>query len=106
MRVGDKIKMTGERQRYTVRAADARFAILTKPFNAKGTYLYTVVDLEKKLRGPCDLIFGPPAKLDNAEGAAEALAMLQTGEMGVSGRRNKPLEPEEIEQMTSEGVAR
>lgn len=58
--VGSKIRMDGERQAYTVQAANDRFAIMTKPFNAKRTYLYTITDLDRKVRGPCNLIFGPP----------------------------------------------
>lgn len=96
---GTKIRMTGERQRYTVMASDERYAIMVKPFNARKTYLYAITDLEKKLRGPCDLIFGLPCPVDTPEGAAEALEMLRTGEMTVSGRRYKPLEPEEIAQL-------
>jgi hypothetical protein len=101
MQPGTKIKMTGEQRRYTVAAADARFAILVKPFSARKTYLYTITDLERKVRGRCDLIFGPPAALDTPEGAAEAMAMLQAGEMGVSHRRCVPLTAEEIEQLQS-----
>lgn len=99
MQPGTKIKMTGERCRYTVMASSRRWAVLTKPFNAKRTYLYTIVDLERKVRGPCDLIFGPPAELNTGEGAAYAMAMLHSGGMGVSGRRNKPLTEEELGQL-------
>jgi glycine betaine/choline ABC-type transport system substrate-binding protein len=101
MRPGEKFKATGERRRYTVMAADSRFAIAVKPFAAQKTYLYTITDLERGVRGRCDLIFGLPADLSTTEGAAEALIMLKNGEMGVSSRRNKPLEPEEIEQLKS-----
>jgi len=102
MRPGDKFKAVGERRRYTVMAADSRFAIAVKPFAARKTYLYTIMDLERGVRGRCDLIFGPPADLSTTVGAFEALTMLKNGEMGVSGRRNKPLEPEEIKQLTDQ----
>lgn len=101
MRPGDKFKATGERRRYTVMAADSRFAIAVKPFAAQKTYLYTITDLEKGVRGRCDLIFGPPGDLSTTVGAFEALIMLKNGDMAVSGRRYKPLEPEEIEQLLS-----
>lgn len=99
MQPGDKFKAAGERRRYTVMAADKRFVIAVKPFAALKTYLYTIADLERGVRGPCNLIFGPPADLSTEDGAMEAMAMLIVGDMAVSGRRYKPLEPEEIEQL-------
>jgi hypothetical protein len=101
MRPGDKFKATGERHRYTVMAADERFTIAVKPFAAQKTYLYTIADLERGIRGRCDLIFGTPEDLSTTAGAWTALAMLKNGEMGVSSRSYKPLEPEEIEQLRS-----
>lgn len=99
LKIGDKIKMCGERQRYTVHACDARFAIMSKPFNPKRAYLYTITDLERGLRGPCNYIFGPPVEMDNPTSGAEALAMLQAGEMEISYRRNKPLTDAERAQL-------
>jgi hypothetical protein len=87
--------MDGERQRYTVMARNERYVIMAKPFNAQKTYLYSIADLERGVRGPCDLIFGPPAALDADEGAAIALGMLAAGEMSVSYRRCKPLSDSE-----------
>jgi hypothetical protein len=104
--VGSKVLMDGERQRYKVTARDERFVIMTKPFNAQRTYLYSIADRKRGVRGPCNLIFGPPSKLDTEDGAAQALAMLQTGEMDVSYRRDKPLTEGEIERLyTSTGAA-
>jgi len=96
-----KIKFEGEKQRYTVRAFNERFAIMTKPFNAKRTYLYTITDLQRSVRGPCNMIFGLPCDVNTPEGAAEALALLISGEMEVSWRRHRhlELEPSEIEQL-------
>lgn len=65
-----KVKFDAERQRYTVMAANERFAILTKPFNAQKTYLYTITDLKRGVRGPCNLIFGLPCDVDTLAGAA------------------------------------
>lgn len=50
-KTGDKIKFKSEKQRYTIRACDKRFIIATKPFNARKTFLYTIVDLKEKIRG-------------------------------------------------------
>lgn len=93
---GQKIKFDGERQRYTVMASNERFAIMVKPFNAQKTYLYSIVDLKRGVRGPCNLIFGPPCDLSSAEGAAEAMRMIEAGEMEVSYRRHKDLSPTEL----------
>lgn len=43
---------------WTVRAADERFVILTRqaPFKPRGKLLYTIIDWERDLRGPCNLL--------------------------------------------------
>lgn len=99
--VGQKIKFEGERQRYTVRAANERFAIMTKPLNVRKTYLYTITDLKRGVRGPCNLIFGLPSGCDvsTVEGASEALGFIERGEMEVSFRRCVNLCASEIEQL-------
>ena len=99
------IRMDGEKQRYRVMARDKRYVIMTKPFNAKRTYVYTIADMDRVVRGPCDLIFGPPCELNTAEGAAEALAMMQRGEMGVSRRRCVPISASELAQIKEEIAA-
>lgn len=98
MKRGDKLKFGGERRRYIIQAADDRFTIATKP--AFGTYVYTIVDLQRDVRGACNLIFGPPADLSMEDGAIEALEMLQSGEMEVSYRNVVPLTPAERDQFT------
>lgn len=50
MKRGDKFKADRERNRYTVMAADERFAILIKPFAAKHTYVYTIADFDCAFR--------------------------------------------------------
>lgn len=99
--VGTKIKMDGERQAYTVQAANDRFAIMTKPFNARRTYLYCITDLERGVRGPCNLIFGLPCHVNSPAGADEALAMIEAGEMEVTFRRHKDLTPDELKQLSN-----
>lgn len=49
--VKDKIKFKSEKQRYTIQACDESFIIATKPFNAKKTFLYTIIDLKNNQRG-------------------------------------------------------
>jgi len=91
-----KVKFEGERQRYTVQARNERFAIMTKPFNARRTYLYTIADLQRGVRGPCNLIFGIPCNVSTPAGAAEALKMIEAGEMEVSHRKCVDLHPSEV----------
>lgn len=90
-----KVKMEGERQRYTVMAHNDRFFLMAKPFNAQRTYLYTIADLKRGVRGPCNLIFGLPCDVNTPEGAAEALSKIEAGEMEVSFRRCVDLLPSE-----------
>ncbi len=60
--VGDTIKFKNEKQKYTIQACNNRFLICTKPMNAQKTVLYTIVDLEKDIRGTENLIFGMGAE--------------------------------------------
>jgi hypothetical protein len=92
---GSKIKFEDERQRYTVMAQDERFAILVKPFNARRTYLYTIVDLARGVRGRCNRIFGIPHDVSTPAGAAEVLKELQDGTLEVSRRHCESLRPME-----------
>ena len=77
-KVGDKIHFDGERNAYTVRACDSRYLICTKPFNPKKTVLYTIVDLQEKVRGTENLVFGMGFETD--EDCQEALQRLQSEE--------------------------
>lgn len=87
MKVGDKIKFKSEKQRYTVVGADDRYLICVKPFNARKTYLYTIVDLVEKIRGPDYWIFGRyDHRVEND--IKQCLTDLQSGETEIS-RRNR-----------------
>lgn len=99
MRVGDKIKMDGERQRYTVQAFDERYVIMTKPFNARKTYLYSIADLDTFQRGPIGLVFGLPRNVDNPHDAGVMLAMMRDEGWQISRRKGKQLGPDEIAQL-------
>lgn len=61
-KVGTKIKFREEKLRYTVQAANERYAVCTKPFNAKRTVLYTIIDVNENVRGTENLIFGMGAE--------------------------------------------
>lgn len=83
--VGTKIWFGSERHSYTVRASNTAFAVLTKPFNAQKTVLYTIIDWELGIRGPSNLIFNIGAETD--EQCLKMLNMLTRGEIEVSRRR-------------------
>lgn len=87
---GTKIRFESERLRYTVRVASDRFAVCTKPFNPRHTVLYTIIDFERDVRGPEDLIFGCGFETDAQ--CLEALVRLTLGESAVSYRHCIPLD--------------
>lgn len=86
LKVGDKIKFESEKQRYTIVAKSDRYIICTKPFNARKTYLYTIIDLERLVRGAVNLIFGLAWDLNIPEEATECLQELDEGRVEVSHR--------------------
>lgn len=57
LKVGDKIKFASEKRKYTVKAKDDRYLICTKPFNVQKTVLYTIIDLERLVRGINNMVF-------------------------------------------------
>jgi hypothetical protein len=83
--VGDKIKFLSEKQRYTVKAKSDRYLICTKPFNAKKTCLYSIIDLERMVRGTNNLIFNAYDYMDQ-ERIDECLSDLVSGDIEVSHR--------------------
>ncbi len=97
MKVGDKIKFNGEKQRYTLQARNDRFLIFTKPFNARKTVIYSIVDLERKERGPDNLVFSHGH--ETKEQCEYNLKLLSENKMEVSYRRCKELEPEELQSL-------
>lgn len=99
-----KVKLEGEVQRYTIQARNDRFIIMTKPFNLRKTYLYTIADLESGVRGACNLIFGMSYDVDTPEGANEALRWLESGRMEVSRRNCVNLSEGEIAALKARGA--
>lgn len=88
-KVGDRIRFAEEKQAYTVRARSDRYLICTKPFNARRTVLYCIVDFERMERGPDNRIFGMGYETD--EDIADRFRELLAGEIKVSHRRCVPL---------------
>lgn len=70
-----RIWFEGEKQGYTVRARSERYLVCTKPFNARRTVIYTIVDLEENVRGTENLIFGAGQETD--EQCAETINRLE-----------------------------
>lgn len=89
-RVGDKIGFSGERLRYTVRAADGRFLVCNKPMNALKTKLYCIVDMRDQIRGPENLVFGMGAETNKQ--CKEMLKRIQAADTEISYRHRATLD--------------
>jgi hypothetical protein len=74
-RVGARVDFAEEKMAYTIQARSERYLICTKPFNARRTVLYTIVDLVDKVRGPDNLLFsnGYETRADCEKRLAELL---------------------------------
>jgi len=90
--VGSKIKFKREKQKYTIIASNACFLICTKPFNARKTVLYTIVDRKENVRGTENLVFGFGA--ETKKQCEEMLERLTQGESEVSHRNKIELDVE------------
>lgn len=84
--IGDRIKFAEEKQKYTIQSRNERYLICTKPFNPKHTVLYTIVDLQKGIRGTENLIFGMGA--ETKEDCDAMLKRLDSGETEISHRNH------------------
>lgn len=83
--VGDRVLFAPYKRAMTVRATTTagRFAILTMPFAAKHTVIYTVIDFERRVRG-CDNYYGLGYETD--EQVADALVAFQATEDDLPGQ--------------------
>ena len=88
-KVDDRVWFVGERNPYRVQARDKRFLVCTKPFAARKTVIYTVVDLLEQVRGTEDLIFC--MGFEDRKHCEEALARLASGQSEVSHRNRVAL---------------
>lgn len=59
---GDFVRFAEEKRRYEIQAVGNRYIVCTKPFSAKKTVIYTVVDTKELVRGTENLIFGRGAE--------------------------------------------
>ncbi len=92
--VGSKIKFIKEKHRYTVMASNRFYSVCTKPFNAKKTVLYTVIDWYNQVRGAENLIFGCGA--ETKEECEEMLERLTNAESDISSRNWCDLDVESV----------
>jgi hypothetical protein len=95
LNVGDRVKFEREKQRYTVQAASERFAVCTKPFNARKTVIYTIVDFKRNVRGTENLIFC--MGFEDQQHCQDALQRLEAGESEVSYRNFIDLNIERVD---------
>lgn len=93
-KVGDRVKLDGDRRWWTVKAVTPNFAALTRQaeFRPSGTNCYTVLDWRHGVRGPCDLLgqtYG-----DGSYSETECFGMLsgfEAGQLQVSQRNWVPI---------------
>lgn len=88
--VGDKVYVPTDKRPYTVKARDDRYIICTKPFNARHTVLYFIIDLVDKWRAPDNMIFCHG--YETTEDCLKRLEELQNGTIELSRRRGVPLD--------------
>jgi hypothetical protein len=92
--VGSRIRFHGEKQAYTVKASNRFYSVCTKPFNARKTVIYTIVDWYNQIRGVENLIFGFGAETD--EQCADMLNRLTNGDSDISSRNWCKLDIEKL----------
>jgi len=92
-KVGDKIYFKGEKFPYVIQACDERFLVCTKPFNLQHTVQYTIVDLEKGIRGADNYWkWGGHYDYSKQEECQKCLIDLYRGEVEISSRNVVELE--------------
>lgn len=84
--VGDRVWFEEERNPYTVQARNERFIVCTKPFAARKTVMYCIVDLAANIRGTDGFVFS--GGYETREDCQQSLADFTEAEGGVS-RRNR-----------------
>jgi len=90
LKVGDKVFVPDEKRPYRVKCWDDRFIICTKPFNPMRTVRYFIIDLDRQVRGPDNVVFC--SGYETQEQCEERLKELQSGYIEVSYRRSIPLD--------------
>ena len=86
LKPGDPVFVPNEVRPYRVKCRDDRFIICTKPFNPMRTVMYFIIDIERGLRGPDNMVFC--SGYETQEQCEERLKELQSGWIEVSTRRS------------------
>lgn len=95
LRAGDRVWFRGERIGYTVMAASMRYKVCTKPFAPKNTVIYSIIDVDRGVRGPDNMVFS--FGYETPSQCVQALDDLEQEEIEVSWRRQAPLRIRKIE---------
>ena len=83
---GAKIKFDCEKKRYTVRARNERYIIMSKPFNLHDyKFAYSIIDIDNMEMSRSDIIFDNTNYLDEKE-CEEAIQDLESGDKELSRR--------------------
>lgn len=95
--VGQRIKFKKEVRTYKIVGVTPRYLVCLKSFRVRPQYryLYTIVDLQEKERGPDHWLLGK-YDYEDAEDLALALQELESGECKLSPRRSIKLDLEYV----------
>lgn len=100
--VGARVWFEEERLPYTVQARTERFIVCTKPFAARHTVIYTIIDLEAQARGTDGFVFcgGYETRAD----CEKSLTNIVENHDGISHRNHVPLRIRKINPPTDAGA--
>ena len=84
LKPGDPVYVPNEVRPYRVKCRDDRYIICTKPYNPQRTVIYFIIDLERCVRGPDNMVFC--SGYETQEQCEERLKELQEGKIEVSYR--------------------
>lgn len=90
LKKGSKVFFLDEKQGMTIKAINNRYAIVTKPFNAKRTVIYSMLDFQEEIKAPNNMVFNnyDYAKQEDID---QCLKDLEDGVIELSQRRKAPL---------------
>ena len=88
--IGDKVQFKEEKGPYIVRGRTKRYMILTRPYYAKKTIIYAIVDWATDKRSSDSHVFSP-YNYEEPEGILECLQSLTMGVCRLSRRNQIPV---------------
>jgi hypothetical protein len=87
---GARLRFANERGTYRVRCISERYAICTRPHNPLRTVIYSIIDIERGIRGPHNLVLNV-YDFRKDDGCEECLKDLIDGKIEVSSRNHVDL---------------